>query len=97
MKYTKEYKKHLFADYYLIKPDRLNYAIAERKLKEKNKEEYFNVQGFYTTIRQVSIAIKKLYVREMIMLNLKNETVEQLLNDLDLLNEKINEINKERD
>ena len=97
MIYNKNYRIHLFGDYYLIKPDKLNYAIALRRIVKKSKRETFDIYGYYTTLDQIYVAVKRLYTEEMLMLSLHNDKVEKLLDELkqlsDVVKEKMNESN----
>jgi len=77
--------KHLIKEYYYDRFDKLNYAIYVRKVALSSGTERFEPIAYQSTIRQLKRSMKEIYVKEALM----NESVEELLNNLDLIDEKI--------
>lgn len=91
MKMVDKPKVHLYGNYYFLRFDDLNLSIVERKIKEKSKEEYFVAKYYYSNVKQASSGIKRMYVQDLLLNSLKNEQVEKLIEDLELLELKIKE------
>lgn len=81
--------KHCFKDYYIDRFDKLNYAIFQRKINSNSGAERFDALYYFSNLKSLNRYLKELYVGE----ELFNEEFESILDNLELLNEKIDGIN----
>ncbi len=82
---------HIFGEYHWKQLDGLNYVIQERKIKNTTKEEYFTTLSYFPTgsFKLLINGIKRLYISELGIYHIKNNTVEKLLETLETIEEKI--------
>ena len=82
---------HIFGEYYWRQYDSYNYVIESRKIKQKTKEEYFKSLVYYPSgsFKLLINGIKRLYISELGIHHIKNNTVEKLLETLETIEEKV--------
>ena len=82
---------HIFGNYYWRQIDNLNYVIEERKLNKRTKEERFINLSYYPSgsFKLLIRGIKRLYISELGIYHIKNNTVEKLIETLETIENKV--------